>query len=72
MTLQTRLLGVHLLALLVLAAGTLAGASTVATVGFAAVFLTLAALFVAMTGALLDGLRRRPNSMTAVRSTRVR
>jgi len=72
MTLQTQLLGVHVLALLVLAAGSLAGSSTVAAVGFAAVFLTLASLFVAMTGALVDGLRRRPESVLASERTRVR
>jgi len=70
MTIQTQLLGVHLFALLVLAIGSLVGASTIATIGFAAAFLALASVFVVMTVALVDGLRRRPKSMTATRSKR--
>lgn len=72
MTLQTRLLAVHLLSLAVLAAGALADISTLATAGFAAAFLTLAALFVAMTGALVAGLRRRPTAILAAPSGRTR
>ncbi|WP_135303853.1 hypothetical protein [Haloarcula amylovorans] len=61
-TLQNRLLGGHVLSLFALLLGDLLGSAPLTTAGFAAAGLTLAALFVAMSGALLTGIERRPDS----------
>ncbi|MBX0324114.1 hypothetical protein EGH21_13835 [Halomicroarcula sp. F13] len=66
-TLQTRLLGGHVLALLTLVAADVAGSAPLTTAAFAAAFLTLTALFAAMTGTLVGGVTGRPTSPLATR-----
>ncbi|MBX0296337.1 hypothetical protein [Haloarcula nitratireducens] len=61
-TLQNRLLGSHVLALFALLLGDLFGSALLTTAGFAAAGLTLAALFVAMSSALLAGVEHRPSA----------
>ncbi|GGN91561.1 hypothetical protein [Haloarcula pellucida] len=66
-TLQTRLLGGHVLALMTLVAADIAGSTPLVTAAFAAAFLTLAALFAAMAGTLVGGVTDRPTSPLATR-----
>lgn len=66
-TLQTRLLGGHVLALLTLVAADVAGSPLLTTTAFAAAFLTLAALFAVMAGTLVGGVTDRPTSPLATR-----
>jgi len=68
-TVQTKLLGGHVLAVLTALLGDIFGSTIVATVGFAGAFLTLAALFVVMTGALVGGVASQPVQMLAPRRT---
>jgi hypothetical protein len=64
-TLQIRLLGGHVLALLAVLTGDILASTVLMTVGFAGVFLTLAALAVVAAAALVDGVAHRPMSMLA-------
>ncbi|QIO20992.1 hypothetical protein [Haloarcula sp. JP-L23] len=66
-TLQTRLLGGHALALTTLLAADIAGSTLLATAAFAAAFLTLAAVFAVMAGAVVGGVANRPTSPLAAR-----
>jgi len=68
-TVQMRLLGGHILAVLIALLGDVLGSTALATAGFAGAFLTLAALFVVMTGALLGGVAGQPVRMVASRRT---
>ncbi|MBV0925290.1 hypothetical protein KTS45_13880 [Halomicroarcula limicola] len=69
-TLQNRLLGSHVLSLFALLLGDLLGSALLTTAGFAAAGLTLGALFVAMGGALLAGVERRPGTPILTPRTR--
>jgi len=68
-TLQMQLLGGHILAVLTALLGDVLGSTLLATAGFAGAFLTLAALFVVMTGALLGGVTTQPVQMLSSRRT---
>jgi hypothetical protein len=66
-TLQLRLLGANLLALLTLLTGDIVGATLLTTVGFVGVFLTLGLLAVVTAAALVGGVARSPVSMLDAR-----
>jgi len=67
--LRSQLLGGHILAVLTALLGDIVGSTVLATAGFVGAFLTLAALFVVMTGALLGGVTRQPLRMRSSRRT---
>lgn len=62
-TLQLRLLGANLLALLTVLTGDIVGSAPLTTVGFAGVFLTLALLALVTAATLVGGVARSPVSM---------
>lgn len=65
-TIQMRLLSVHILALLTVLTGDIAGSALLATIGFAGVFLTLGLLAVVTAAALLGGVARQPVSIRPI------
>jgi hypothetical protein len=64
-TIQMRLLGVHILALLTVLTGDIVGSAVLTTAGFAGVFLTLGLLAVVTAATLVGGVARQPVSILA-------
>ena len=65
-TIQLRLIGINVLALLTVLTGDIVGSSLLTAVGFTGVFLILGLLALVATGALVGGVVRSPVSMRAV------
>ena len=64
-TMQLRLIGINVLALLTVLTGDIVGSSLLTAVGFTGVFLVLGLLALVATGALVGGVIRSPVSMRA-------